>query len=376
MNFLTTMRASWGQWMSQTTRLGGPWWPHYLWTSVFAVIIAACFTVAGFLMLGHLDPSAWRSWSGWGYQYLNYLVFSLLISFLIQGLFMLAGKWLGEARVRRMAGWRRWLFFAGIPVVGVVAGNLLAGLLLGDRVQVWARSDEPNAVLGSVLFAGLTWFLFAVYFSARTQKIRAERRAAEAQLRLLQAQMEPHFLFNTLANVVGLMEIDTPRAKAMLESFTDYLRASLGSLRAPEHSLADELALVEAYLRVVKVRMEERLHYRIDVPAALLTLRLPALSLQPLVENAVVHGLEPSIVGGHVVIAATLEGGALVIRVRDDGLGLDAPRAAGHRGSGTALNNIRERLRQTHAELAGLRIDAVLPHGVCATLTLPSGALA
>ncbi|MEP7101280.1 MAG: histidine kinase, partial [Burkholderiales bacterium] len=195
-----------------------------------------------------------------------------------------------------------------------------------------------------------------------------------AQLRLLQAQMEPHFLFNTLANVVSLMEADTARAKAMLESFTDYLRASLVSLRKPEHALGDELDLVEAYLRVVKVRMDDRLHYRIEVPADLRAQRVPALSLQPLVENAVVHGLEPSIEGGQIVVSARVDRGRLVIRVADDGVGLGTPSRTARPGSGTALNNLRERLSQTHAERAALTLEAAAPHGVLATLTLPAGA--
>src|SRR5262249_37233350 len=140
---------------------------------------------------------------------------------------------------------------------------------------------------------------------------------------------------------------DTPRAKLMLESFVDYLRSSLGGMRQADHTLGDELGLVEAYLRVIKIRMEDRLHYTIAVPDDLRSLALPALTLQPLVENAVLHGLEPKIDGGSVRIAARLEGPSggftLVLTVDDDGLGL-APDRPAHRGSGTALANIRERL--------------------------------
>ncbi|HEX7438307.1 MAG TPA: histidine kinase, partial [Caldimonas sp.] len=134
--------------------------------------------------------------------------------------------------------------------------------------------------------------------------IQAENQATEAQLRLLQAQIEPHFLFNTLANVVGLIEADPPRAKLMLESFIDYLRSSLGGLRGERHTLGEEIDLIDAYLRVIAIRMAHRLHYEIDVPDALRALPLPALSLQPLVENAVVHGLEPKIEGGRVRVDA------------------------------------------------------------------------
>jgi signal transduction histidine kinase len=371
MNREQMIRASWGRWLSQSAAPVGPWWIQYVWTFCFAVVVAACFTIAAFLMFAHREPGGW-SLADWRDQYLASLLISLLIAYAIQLFFKLARRLLGQARIRRMSTWQRWLFYSGIPVAGVLFGNVAGALLLGDRVQMGWSSGDPDARLGTLLFAGLSWFLFWIYFSARTQKILAERRATEAQLQLLQAQMEPHFLFNTLANVVGLMESDTPRAKAMLESFTDYLRASLLSLRSSEHSLAAELALIEAYLKVVKVRMEDRLHYRIDVPVALRSMRVPALSLQPLVENAVIHGLEPNIDGGLVTIVAVMRGGSLVISVCDDGLGLQAARPSGHRGSGTALANIRERLRQTHGDRANLSIDPAPPHGVCATVTLPS----
>ncbi|HKX42713.1 MAG TPA: histidine kinase, partial [Burkholderiaceae bacterium] len=215
----------------------------------------------------------------------------------------------------------------------------------------------------------------------RGRQLRLERQALEAQLKLLQGQIEPHFLFNTLANVVGLMETDTPRAKLMLESFVDYLRSSLGGMRRADHTLGDELALIDAYLRVIRIRMDERLHYTIDVPEALHGCALPALTLQPLVENAVVHGLEPKIAGGSIRIVGRMgeSRGArrLTLAVHDDGLGLPANAAqAASAGSGTALANIRERLQQRHGDAASLRVEALATSGVCATLTLPIDRLA
>lgn len=356
--------------MSQSFEPVGPAWLRYVWTFLFSAVVAAGFTIVGFLMFARGD-SSWRTPADWGAQYLAYLVVSLAIGYSIHALFSLARRALGVARIRRFTKWQRTLFFSAIPLSGVFIGMWIGLTLLGNNVRAWATSGEPNSVVGSILFALLVWFLFSVYFSTRHQKLAAERRAAQAQLRLLQGQMEPHFLFNTLANIVSLMDADPPRAKLMLESFTDYLRASLGSLRDAEQTLGDELDLIAAYLRVVKVRMEERLEYHIEVPAALRTLRLPALSLQPLVENAVVHGLEPKIEGGHVWITARCGAGSLAISVTDDGLGLDAARNSVSRGTGTALNNIRERLRQTHGDAGRLQIEPSVPHGVRATLTLP-----
>ena len=171
------------------------------------------------------------------------------------------------------------------------------------------------------------------------------------------------------------MEHDTPRARLMLQTFVDYLRASLGSLRVAEHTLGDELTLVEAYLRILQIRMDTRLAYHIDVPETLRAFPLPALTLQPLVENAVQHGLEPKIEGGTVTVAARLENGQLVLTVTDDGLGLaTAPTRSQRAGSGTALANIRERLSEAHGSAAALSVTSGAAGGVRAMLTLPTTA--
>ena len=172
------------------------------------------------------------------------------------------------------------------------------------------------------------------------------------------------------------MDTDTPRARLMLESFVEYLRGSLGSLRLEQQTLGHEVDLLSAYLRIVKIRMEGRLRYSVDVPEALRALPLPALMLQPLVENAIRHGLEPKVAGGCVTLTARLSAGTLTLIVSDDGLGLPAPHHGSTRGpldgSGTALDNIRERLQQRFGDSASLRIEPALPRGVCATLTLPT----
>ena len=139
-------------------------------------------------------------------------------------------------------------------------------------------------------------------------------RANEAQLRLLQGQMEPHFLFNTLANVISLIDADAPRAKHMLEALTDYLRASLGGLRHDDSTLAAELDLARRYLELMQTRMGDRLRFEIDVDEALGRAALMPLVLQPLIENAVKHGLEPQVDGGTVRVTAT--------RIAVDGAGL------------------------------------------------------
>ena len=336
----------------------------------FALIVALGFALLTFAITA--DQPGWRTAAGWVRALGTSLVFSVCISFTIDLLYLACRRVLG-VRLQTLAPWQRALYLWGTPLVGLGVALPLANLLTGVDQVADGYPAIRTTPLGAAAFMLLVMALFYGFFAIRARQLRAEQRAAQAQLRLLQAQMEPHFLFNTLANVVSLMDADTARAKAMLESFTDYLRASLGSLREPEHALGDELDLVDAYLRVVGVRMEDRLRYRIDVPTGLRTLRVPALSLQPLVENAIVHGLEPSLAGGQVVIEAQRRRDSLVIRVTDDGLGLDALRPGAHRGSGTALNNIRARLQQAHGSRAHLQIEATAPHGVRATLTLPAG---
>jgi hypothetical protein len=335
----------------------------------FALIVAAGFTLLTFALTAS-DPS-WRTLDGWARAIGTCLAFSVLISFTIDLLFA-AGRRLLGARFPGLRPWQRGLFHWGTPLLGLLIAVPIASLLLDTDPTAHNGPQLRTTPLGAVAFMLLVMALFYGFFAIRARQLRAEREAAEAQLRLLQGQMEPHFLFNTLANVVSLMDTDTPRAKAMLESFTDYLRASLGSLRQPEHSLGDELDLIDAYLRVVKTRMDDRLSYRIELDPGLRALRLPALSVQPLVENAIVHGLEPSVAGGSLTITARFEAGRLVVCVTDDGLGLDA--APLSRGTGTALANIRERLRRAHGATAELSIEPIVPHGVRATLSLPSGA--
>ena len=181
-------------------------------------------------------------------------------------------------------------------------------------------------------------------------------RANEAQLRLLQGQMEPHFLFNTLANVISLIDADAPRAKHMLEALTDYLRASLGGLRHDDSTLAGELDLARRYLQLMQTRMGDRLRFEIEVDDAPAPRRLMPLVLQPLIENAVKHGLEPQVDGGTVRVKAArvaVDGqDSLQVCIEDDGAGLAAaarrPRrrvAGGADGNGIALANLRERLQ-------------------------------
>ncbi len=208
---------------------------------------------------------------------------------------------------------------------------------------------------------------------AAAEAARAEtvaRQALQAQLQLLQAQIEPHMLFNTLANLQGLIGFDPPRAQLLLDQLILYLRATLSSSRAQTTTLAQEFALMEAYLGLMSVRMGARLTYALHLPAELRALAVPPMLLQPLVENAIQHGLEPNIAGGHIAVDAARDGARLRLSVSDNGLGLHQPRhnrPGGHVG----LANIRARLHALHGARADFSLSDGAAGGSVARLTLP-----
>ncbi len=201
----------------------------------------------------------------------------------------------------------------------------------------------------------------------RLRSERIEREAVFANLRALQAQIEPHFLFNTLANVTSLIDPDPAKAKRMLESFIRFLRASLNATRSESTTLADEAVLIAAYLDVLQVRMGARLRYEIDVPPDLHAVTLPPMLLQPVVENSIRHGLEPKVEGGTVRVRAHRNGSGIEVEISDTGVGF----AATTRG-GVGLTNVRDRLRLIYGDRASLVIADAAPGGAVVTLTLPA----
>ncbi|WP_241687802.1 histidine kinase [Janthinobacterium sp. 17J80-10] len=273
------------------------------------------------------------------------------------------------------------LVVAAVPLAWF-GGHGLAVWLLGMPAHLPHALDMryTGASLVVTLLACLfgTWFFWSrgklQYLEAQAalEKARAaaiEKQALQAQLQLLQAQIEPHMLFNTLANLQALIAFDAPRAQHMLDQLIQYLRATLAAARAPQTTLGQEFALLQAYLELMAIRMGPRLAYALDLPEPLRNLPLPPMLLQPLVENAIKHGLEPKIDGGRIDVSARSIDGMLELTVADTGLGLDAP--PGQPGTGVGLDNVRERLRALYGDQADFRLQPNLPAGALAHLTLP-----
>ncbi|MGL6110659.1 MAG: sensor histidine kinase [Rubrivivax sp.] len=199
-----------------------------------------------------------------------------------------------------------------------------------------------------------------------------KRQVVEARMAAMQAQVEPHFLFNTLASIDHLIETDAPRASRMQKNLIALLRASMPTMREANASgarnLGRELALVRPYLEILKMRMEERLHTVIDVPEGLLSAELPPMMLQSLVENAIKHGLEPKAEGGTLTLRAQIVHGRLALSVADTGLGFGRSATA---GTGVGLANIRERLALLYGTKAALGVADNPGGGTIATLTVP-----
>jgi signal transduction histidine kinase len=210
--------------------------------------------------------------------------------------------------------------------------------------------------------------------AAATETAESEqlkRQVVEARMAAMQAQVEPHFLFNTLASIDHLIETDPPRASVMQKNLIALLRASMPAMRESHpasHTLGRELAVIRPYLEILKVRMEDRLNIDIEVPDGLLSAEFPPMMIQSLVENAIKHGLEPKPEGGTLSVRAEIIHGNLAVTVADTGLGFGKAATA---GTGVGLTNIRERLQLLFANKGSMAIAENSPSGTVVTLTVP-----
>ncbi len=269
--------------------------------------------------------------------------------------------------------------------IGYYFGGAIGLAIYGYQVHAIFSISSYGNQFATILISLIAGFFFwnqtkIAELQAQQEKEKArsaavERAAVQAQLQLLQAQIEPHMLFNTLANLQGLIAIDVDRAQHMLEQLIRYLRATLSSSRLEQTKLENEFELIHAYLELLTIRMGKRLRYQIDLPTELRQHSIPPMLLQPLVENAIKHGLEPKVEGGEIHVSANIEAPFLHIRISDTGLGLGAhydenkthPQHHSHVGNA----NIRERLNALYGDMARLHLEQNPEMGVTAHLYLP-----
>ena len=232
-------------------------------------------------------------------------------------------------------------------LLGYAAGTAVGDAYAGH--STWELFTlSPKRFWGFWLSSLGVSFAFLFYFQQRERALEMRKQATEARLKLLETQLEPHMLFNTLANLRALIATDPPRAIQMLDRLNDYLRATLRGSRTDAqsgaHTLADEAARLRDYLELMAVRMGPRLSHSFDLPDELRNHPVPPLLLQPLVENAIRHGLEPRIEGGRITVRARHDGRQLLIEVVDTGIGMAAADAAHTGDGGFGIAQVRERV--------------------------------
>lgn len=335
-----------------------------------------------FAFINGLQTGEIGSWGWWRGNLPGHLLVSACVTFSFFVGYRSVELLAPQAWLNTIMGWRDWrsnIFFSALSILCSLVGVML-GLASVDRIwrshnveQLWS---QPSAWGEFLAVSAVVTFFMGLRYRARWKQEAMQARITEAQLKLLQGQIEPHFLFNTLANVQSLIDFDPARAKQMLERFTDYLRASLGQLRGDSTTLAQEFAMLEAYLALMQLRMGERLQVELSLPAELGGVELPPLLAQPLVENAIHHGLEPQIAGGTVSVGARRVDDRLWIEVADDGQGLggSVSRVQRRAGNGVALDNIRARLAARFGPGASLELLPRDGGGTLARIQIPFAA--
>lgn len=305
--------------------------------------------------------------------YLDLLVTALCVGYTSMVLVTVAGN------IRQDRLPREVMQMLGV-VTGSVLGTILAGVVKGrsfssmfsERLSGVAISMGLGIGFGCVVLAAVILREKNARDQARIHRAESERHQLEksileARLQVMQAQVEPHFLFNTLANVQHLVETDPAAASRMLDSLIQYLRAALPQMREGATNLGRELDMARAFLEINRVRMGSRLDFAIEVPESLKERAFPPMMLISLVENAVKHGVDPCCESGSITIRAIENEGRLRVSVEDTGEGIKPKK-----GGGVGLANIRERLKALYGGAAKLVIEEKAPRGVVASIEVPA----
>ena len=277
--------------------------------------------------------------------------------------------------------WKLFLLITGIDIcLSMFIGLQMSFMILQYFFNIaldWRTNNlGPQAVIAGMIVSSVILYFLTTKIRLRyrnemieqekIKRMTLEKESIAAHLKMLQAQIEPHFLFNTLSNILSLIDTKPDKGKSMLLDLTKYLRTSLSRTLPEKTTLSQEMSIIEAYLNIQKTRMDDRLNYRIDVPDNIWQHSFPPMLLQPLVENGITHGLEPKVEGGEIVIKATRENNLLKIEVADTGLGFsdfDKP--------GVGIANVRQRLALLFGERGRLILEENKPHGVRAIIEVP-----
>jgi hypothetical protein len=356
-------------------------WPASLprdliYTFIFSGLIALMF-LAIWVMVG-----GFRGWHRLLAQFQGQLLAACVIGYTFHLAYALLApftRWLNRQR--------EWLVYAGYLAIGwgvYLLGTALATQLPG--LENWQRVLwTPQWLVASFMISAVISLIILYAFRSRVSELVREAEVSEARLResalnehialanlkVLQAQIEPHFLFNTLANVSSLIDAHPGEAKAMLTALNELLRASLKQTRAERTTLGDELDLIRHYLTILKIRMGDRLAFSVTADDADRGINVPPFLLQPLVENAIRHGIEPRIEGGRVDVRAERGPAGLTLTVTDTGQGFAAAGAAASAGTGVGLDNVRRRLAGAFGVRARFTVRDHVPHGTHIELLLP-----
>ncbi|MEP7154878.1 MAG: histidine kinase [Betaproteobacteria bacterium] len=308
--------------------------------------------------------------------------FSLSGVILLSMIVALISAWFGPFRFK--TGMKSFILLLVVTVSGAMFGGFGANVVktsAWDQVLAQFVRIAPKILMAG-LIAGMVYAVLMVsivqyrrgqlqrrnqQLEQQAQQERMGRQLADARLKLMQAQVEPHFLFNTLASVQQLAEGKAPEAAQLTAQLITFLRGGLASLREDTATLGCEFRTMEAYLTIMQTRMDDRLQFNLSLPEPLKDMQVPPAMLISLVENAIKHGLEPSLEGGRIDVSADSEGGRLKITVIDTGRGPDLAKS----GGGVGLDNIRQRLRVLFSDHAHLVVAKNVPHGFIAVIDLP-----
>jgi Histidine kinase len=312
---------------------GEPWFLYRMAVLGLAVVLT-------FRLLAHWPATLPTKMPRWALQVAGVAITVPIVTLLI---------WSATTPLAEWPFWQkgeRLMEFAFVTTVGLLVSPWIALAVLVREKEAFAREQE---------------------MAFRLARSELERREQDARLHLMQAQVAPHFLFNTLANVQALVDAGSPKAPDLLRALTTYLRSAVPRLEGRQHVLGDELASVRAYLELMHMRMPDRLQYSVQAAPEAMDLPCPPLAIMTLVENAVRHGIDPCEAGGRIDVKCELSSTHGLIRVTDSGPGL----ATHSDTSGTGLATLRERLKLAFGPAAALRLYDNDPHGFCAEIDIP-----